>query len=346
MALRHDQIDDFVQTTLPLFKRRAWTDISLEHQEYVAASIITDKNVTEAGGSKISFRVKVRNTGNARATGLFATDVTKIDDVMITGEVTWSYQTTNFSYDIYEDLWQSDKETIIRELQIREHDAMSDMAELTEQQMWSEPTSASDPNPYGIPFWFPMDASTTEDGGFNGISTSSGILRAGIDSTLYPRWRNWTAGYRSPNIDDLVRKVKRALTFTNFVPPVPHPELGYGESKYQIYTTYSVQEPLERIAETRNDRLGSDVARYMGQVTIGGTPMRWVPYLESNYPTQAPLYGINWKTFRPFVKRGVNMRRNPPKPAAKQHTVREVHYDNAMNYICTDLRRNFVISKI
>ena len=346
MPLRHDQIDDFVQTTLPKFKRKSWTDLSLEHPEYIASSIINDKNVTEDGGTEISFRVKIRNTGNARATGLYAQDITKVEDVMITGRVNWTYQTTNFSYDIYEDMWQSDRETIIRQLQIREHDALSDMAELTEQQMWTAPTSGADPNPYGIPWWLQKDATTTEDGGFNGTNPGAGLYRAGIDSSLYPRWRNWTAGYRTVTTDDLIRKIKRALTFTNFMPPVPHPELGYGESKYQIYTTYSVQEPLERLAETRNDRLGSDVARYMNQVTVGGTPIRWVPYLEANDPTDAPLYGINWKVFRPFVKTGVNMRRNPPKQAPGQHTVRNVHYDNAMNYCCYDLRRNFVISKI
>jgi hypothetical protein len=189
------------------------------------------------------------------------------------------------------------------------------------------------------------DASTTPEGGFNGgnpTGFSSGA--AGVSSTTYPRWRNWTFGYSQVTTDDLVRKVKKALAFTHFQAPVPHPELGFGKSDYTIYTTYRVQEPLERLAESRNDNLGKDVARYMNSVTIGGVPVKWVPYLEAN-DTSDPLYGVNWKVFRPFVKKGANMRRNPPKPAARQHTVREVHIDNWMNYICYNRRMLFVGSQ-
>lgn len=343
--LTPDQIDDFVNLTLSTFKRNQWTDISLEHQEYVSARMVREKGVQEQGGKDISFRIKTKNTGNARTFGLFGQDITNVEDVTISASVPYSLQTTNFSYDIHEDLFQSDRETIIRELQIREHDALSDMAELMEELLWTAPSSAAETKPLGIPFWIQKDATTTPGGAFNGgnpAGFASGA--AGVDSTVYPRWRNWTFGYTSVTTDDLVAKVKKALAFTNFMAPVPHPELGFGNSQYHIYTTYRVQEPLERLAETRNDNLGSDVARYINQVTIGGTPVQWVPYLEAN-DTSDPVYGVNWKVFRPFVKTGCNMRRNPPKQAARQHNVREVHYDNAMNYICYNRRALWVGSK-
>ena len=50
MPLMPDQVDDFVNLTLSHFKRHKWTDISLEHQEYVSSKIITEKNVKEQGG--------------------------------------------------------------------------------------------------------------------------------------------------------------------------------------------------------------------------------------------------------------------------------------------------------
>ena len=342
MALLPDQIDDFVNLTLSKFKRYKWTDISLEHQEYVSATLIDEKKVREQGGKDISFRLKTRNTGNARNTGMYAQDVTNVEDVTITASVPWAMQTTNFSYDIYEDLFQSDRETIIKEMQLRDHDAMSDMAELNEENLWSAPTSSSDDRPMGIPFWLQKDASTTPDGAFNGgnpTGWSGGA--AGVDSTAYPRWRNWTFGYTKVTTDDLVRKLKKAMAMTHFVAPVPHPELGFGKAQYTIYTTYRVQEPLERLAESRNDNLGADVAKYINQVTVGGTPIKWVPYLEAN-DTSDPLYGVCWKHFRPFVKKGANMRRNKPKQAARQHTVREVHIDNWQNYICYNRRSCFV----
>ena len=345
MPLTPEQVDDFVVLTLPNFKKNRWTDLSLEHQEYCSSHILTDKNITERGGTLIDFKVQTKNTGNARNTGLYAADITKVEDVMITGQVPWTKQTTNFSYDVDEDLFQSDRETIIRELKIREHDALNSMAELNEENLWSEPTSTTDNRPMGIPFWIQKDATTTPGGGFTGGNpTTTGFSAsgcAGISSTTYPRYSNWAFGYTNVTTDDLVAKIKKSLAFTNFMAPVPHPELGFGDSTYQIYTTYRVQEPLERLAELRNENLGSDVAKYINQVTVGGVPIKWVPYLEANH-TLSPLYGINWAKLRPFVKKGANMRRTKPIRAANQNTVREIHIDTWMNYICYDRRSQWV----
>lgn len=345
MALTPDQLDDFVTLTLSAFKRDKWTDLSLEFQEYIAVKLLDEKAVQEAGGKDISFRIKTKNSGNARNTGMYAQDITNVEDVMISASVPWAMQTTNFSYDVNEDIFQSDRETIVRELVIRDHDSRSDMAELTEENFWSAPTGTSDTRPMGVPFWIQKDATTTPDGAFNG-GNPSGFTGgcANVNSTTYPRYRNWTYGYDQVSLDDCVRKTKKAIVFTRFQAPVPHPELAFGEAKYNIYTTYRVQEPMERLAEKRNDNLGSDLAKYMNTVTIGGVPVKWVPFLEAN-DTSDPLYGVNWKVFRPFVKTSINMRRNPPKQAARQHTVREVHTDNACNYICYDRRGTFVGSK-
>lgn len=343
MALTPDQIDDFVSLTLKKFKRYKWTDIALPLQHYTSAKMIGDKRVIEDGGEQISWRLKTRNTGTARNTGLYEQDITKVEDVTTEAQVPWRKQTCNWSYDIDEPAFQSSRETIVRILQIREHDALSDMAELQEENLWSAPLNSSDNRPFGIPYWIVKNASGGGEGAFVGgnptgfQSTGAG----GVDSTLYPRWRNWAFGYDAVSRDDLVRKVKRAITFTRFKPPVPHPQTGYGKTNYEIFTTYRVQEPLERLAETRNDNLGSDVAKYMNQVTIGGVPLMWVPYLEEN-DNSDPLYGVNWGVFRPFVKRGANMRRMAPFRAARQHSVREVHIDNWMNYLCVNRRETFV----
>lgn len=343
--LTPDQIDDFVTLTQPHFKRHRWTDISLEYQEYESARILTEKNVVEQGGQYISFRVQTKNTGNARNTGLFDKDITRIDDVMIEGQIPWTKQTTNYSYDIDEDLFQSDRETIIREMVVREHEAMNSLAELNEENLWNSPLGPTDNRPYGIPYWLCKDATTDAEGGFYGTTPNGNFSTVGgINPTTYPRWRNWTFGYSSVSTGDMVRKTKKAIVFTKFVAPHKYPELGMGDWKYQMYTTYRVCEPLERLAETRNDRLGSDVARFMGQVTIGGIPIKHVFYLEAN-DTSDPIYGVCWREFRPFVKKGRNMYRHKPKAGARQHTVREVHIDTWMNYCVYNRRNMFVGSK-
>lgn len=329
--LTPDQIDDFVLLTQPHFKRYKWSDISLEYQEYESANLLKEKNIVEKGGREISFRVQKGNTGNARNTGMYDVDITKVDDVMVEGIIPWTKQTTNYSYDIDEDLFQSDRETIIRELQIRDHDAMNSLAELNEENLWNAPTSSTDNRPYGIPYWITKDSTTTVDGAFNGTAPTGFTTVGNISPTTYPRWRNWTFGYTNVSSSDLVRKMKKAIVFTKFIAPNAYPELGMGDWKYQIYSTYRTCEPLERLAETRNDRLGSDVARYMGQVTVGGIPIKHIFYLEATDTTD-PVYGVCWKYFRPFVKQGRNMFRHKPKPSARQHSVREVHIDTWMNY--------------
>ena len=345
MALTPDQVNDFVTLTLPLFKKYKWTDISLQYPEYISATLIDEKKVIEAGGPYVNFKLKTKNTGTARNSGLFAQDITKVEDVMISAQVPWAMQTANFSYDIYEDLFQSDNETIIKELRIRDHDAMSDLADLQETNLWTAPTGSTDTRPMGIPFWIQKTATTPTDGDFLGLNPGGWTGGCGgVDSSAYPRWRNWAFRYTQVTIDDLIRKCKRALAFTHFVPPVPHPELGFGKSDYTIYTTYRIHEQLERLAEIRNDNLGPDLAKFIGSVVIGGTPVKHSFWLEYN-DTSDPLYGVNWAVFRPYVKKGANMRRNPPKEAARQHTVREVHIDNWMQYICLNRRRCWVGSK-
>jgi hypothetical protein len=344
MALRPDQIDDFVNLTLSNFKRSEWTDISLEYPEYIASRVITKKKVQERGGPDIRFKVQVRNAGLARNTGLYAKDVTGVEDLTTEGVVTWTKQTVNWSYDIDEPLFQSDRETIISEMLMREHSCHNDMAELNEENLWGSPSSNTDSRPTGIPFWIQKDASTTPGGAFNGGNpTGWDGGAAGISSTTYPRWKNWTFGYTSVAPDDLVVKVKKSLYKTKFKAPHPHPELGFGKSDHSIFTVYDVREPLERLAESRNDNLGKDVAKYINDVLIGGVPVEAVHYLDAN-DSDNPLYGVNWKVLRPYVKKGANMRRTK-KNAPFQHTVREVHYDTWMNWICYNRRMLWCGSK-
>lgn len=343
--LTPDQIDDFVELTQPNFRRYKWTDIALPLTEYVSASLINEKKVMEQGGPTVAWKVKTRNTGNARNTGMYAQDVTAVEDVAAGASAPWAKQTTNYSYDIDEDIFQSDRETIIRELVMRDHDAMSDLAELNEENLWTAPTATTDTRPMGIPFWIQKDASTTPGGAFNGgnpTGFSSGA--GGLSSTTYPRWKNWTFGYTNVTIEDVVAKAKKAMVFTNFKPPVPHPELGFSKDDRVIYTTYRTLEPMQRLAEGRNENLGNDLARYQNSIVIGGVPVEYVPYLEEN-DTSDPLYGINWRYFRPVCKTGATMRRHPPKQAPSQYSVRTVHIDNWMQYICYNRRAQWVGSK-
>jgi hypothetical protein len=347
MALTPDQIDDLVTLTENLKERDKWSDISLAYPEYVAPRMILDKKVAKQGGPQIQFQVQVKNTGNARPSGLYDKDDTAVEDVMISATVPWTMQKTSWGYDVLEPLFQSDRETIISVLKVREHDAMNSMVELQEEQLWGEPTSSTDKAPMGVPFWL-RRSSTSAAGDFYGANPTATGLTGGcgnVSTTTYPKWRNWTFTYSAYTIDDLVKKIKKASWATNFQAPVPHPELGFGKSNYVIYTTYNVLDPLERLCETRNENLGGDLAKYLNSVTIGGVPIKAIPYLHYNDTTD-PIYGVNWGVFRPYVLSGCWMRKTGPKPAFGQRNVREVYYDNAMNYVCVNRRKTYCGYKV
>lgn len=347
MPLTHDQIADFTKATISKFHKRKWVDLSLDLTSYPSSQLITREKLVEWGGDAIKFDAQYRNLGNARAAGLFSQDVLADRDQLIQGSVGWTKQTCNYIYDIDMHEFQGGPETIVPLLTMKEHSCHNDIAVLREQQLWGQPSSTTDAQqtPYGIPFWIKKDATTTVGGAFNGGNpTGFSAGAAGIDSSTYAAWKNWTFGYTTPDIADLVAKVKKAMVFTEFEAPHPHAELGFGKSDYNIFTTYRVVEPLERLAETRNDNLGKDLAKYVGQVTIGGVPMKMVHYLENN-DTSDPLYGVNWKYFRPYVKRGCDMRKTGPERVAGQHTVYAVFFDTWMNYICVNRRAQWVGSK-
>lgn len=344
--LTHDQIDDFVTTTIKKFKKFKWTDISMEFPQYVSARVMRDRLVTETGGHAINFQVKVRNTGTARPSGLYDQDQTGTEDLMVQGEVGWTKQTANFSYDIDEDLFQSDDITIVKMLKIRDHAMKSDMVKLNEEHLWGAPNSTSHKVPYGIPFWLQKDPSTDADGGFNGgnPSTHSGG-RAGISSTDHPAWSNWTFGYTSVTTSDAIAKIRNAMWWTEFQAPVPHPQLGYANAPREIYTVIDNMNELAILAETRNENLGNDVMRYHNDIVVNRVPVKPSFYLSVNDNTDKPFYGINWEDIRPFAKKGRFMRRTKPMVAPLQHTVRNVHLDNWMNWCAYNLRTSWVGSK-
>lgn len=341
MGLTPEQIPDVIALTLNYYIKGKWTDLSLDYPEYVASQLITDKNVAEFGGPQITFPLQVRNGQQARVTGMWEPDVTGVEDLAIQGTIPWSNLTNNWSYNAMESDVQTDRETIVQIVLMRDHACKNAMVVLQEQLLWGQPTAAAnDSRPRGIPYWL-QKAATANAGDFVGGNPSSGLNRASINSDTYTSWKNFAWTYINITVDDMIKKVKNSIYETNFIAPVPMPEIAYGKSDRTIYTNRAVQEPLERLAENRNENLGSDVAKYYQTVTIAGIPVKAVHYLDDNDTTN-PLYGVNWKVFRPYVKRGWNMKRTVVTPGRPQHLVTTVHYDTMMNYACFDLRQCFV----
>lgn len=338
MGLLPHQVDGLVQATEPFRARRKWVDISLEHAKFVASRINDSKKVRRRGGPDLRHTLQVLTPDTARASGMYAQDITNVQELATEMVVPWAMYTNNWSYDILEPLFQSDRETIFDVLLMREHACMSGLAMLRERWLWGEPSSSADQRALGIPYWVRKASSATTGTFGGGNPTGSGLTGGcgGVSSTTYPTWRNWHFTYAAPTVDDLVKKIKDALWNTDFDPPDKYDRLVFGPDDTALFTTRSVLEPLERLAESRNDNLGADLAKYVNKVVIAGIPIEAVHYLENN-DTSDPVYGINFRHFRPFVKTGVDMLRTF-KHAPLQRHVRQYHYDTAGNYMMLDRR--------
>lgn len=344
MALTPDQIADFTKLTLSKFEKGSWVDLSQSLVNFYGTSKVFQKHkMLFAGGGNYEWRVQVTTSGNARFTGMYATDQTAVADVMVAASVPFRKLTGNYSYAIDEDAFQSGPETIIRLLKVREHDALTDIAKRQETAIWSAPTSSSDTDAImGIPFWIKKDATTTPGGAFNGGNpTGFSAGAAGISSTTYTAWKNWTFGYTNITRDDLIAKLNKSAFNTNFENPVPFSELGKGsDSNWSFCTTYDVVEGMKKLLEGRNENLGFDLSlpnspRYMGNPVVA------VAYLTTN-DSSAPIYGINWNTMKPCFKTGWDMKRSAPKEAPMQHGVYTVHIDTWEQIACWNRRENFV----
>lgn len=341
--LQADDIADLIKTTQRDLGRMKWTDISYNLQEYIALPMILQREkVSFQSGYGIQWNVAVATSGAAKDTELYATDSVNVSDVMQTANIPWRHVTTNYAIERREIAMNRAPAEIVDLVRIRRNDAMIDMAKHLEERFWTKPaTSADNQRMYGIPYWIVYPGTVSGNGSFAGTNPSGFSSGAGnLSSTTYPAWANWASTYTAITSTDLIRKWRRAATFTNFKAPVPSPSYATG-NQYGYYTNYNVIGPLEEALEAQNDNLGNDIASKDGRLLFRQVAVTWVPYLEAN--TANPVYGINWGCLKPAFLAGEYMREEGPNAASNQHTVFVTHVDTTLNLMCTNRRMNFVL---
>src|SRR5699024_10371082 len=99
---------------------------------------------------------------------------------------------------------------------------------------------------------------------------------------------------------------------------------------------------IETLEEDQNDRLGRDVASMDGHTIFQGVPLTYVPQLDSE--TNAPVYMIDWSTFKIKFLKGEYMREDPPAKAAGAHNVVQSFVNMTWNTQCTNRRKQTVLT--
>jgi len=341
MSLQFSQIDDAVLLTQEnLVSRGAFLDLQTDLTEHVAVrEMWKGQKRAFIGGNDWEFQAQIDHNHSARAVGLYETDGTALTDTMITMKVNPRHVNAAYIYDQREPAFQKGNVQIVDLVKTRYTAMMISLFTYMEGVLWSKPaTSADDKTPYGITYWVVKNAAE----GFNGGDPAGFAAgRAGVSSTTYPRWSNYSGAYEAVTKEDLIRKMRRAHRQTQFRSPVSHAQPTLGSMKNGIYVGDTVIGLMEEILEDQNMNLGNDMASKDGRAMFKSTPITYAPKLDDD--TENPIYMLDWEWLACGVLAGWEEQTTAPYMVPNKHTVRRVDIDCTMNMICTNLRRQCVL---
>lgn len=343
MGIQFNEIDDAVLATQnALIERGAFVDMQTDLTDHVAVrEIWKDRRKQFEGGAAWEFEIQMDHNHSARTVGLYEQDGSSVGDTLVKGEIDMRHVNAHYLYDLREKAFQRGGTAIVDLVYTRYVAMMVSFYELLETILWGKPVDSGDnKTPFGIAYWVTKNATEGFNGG-NPAGFTAG--RAGISSTTYPRWSNWTAKYAAISKEDLIRKMRKATRRTEFRSPVSHATPNLAGMSNGIYTNDTVIGLLEELLETQNMNLGTDIARMDGRTTFKSTPLTYAPKLDGD--STDPIYMLDWKWLAVGVLSGWENNLQAPAPVPGKHTVRRVDLDVSLNMACTDLRRQAVISK-
>ena len=353
MPYHGDDYADLVTTTLRELERTTWADIAIDNQRHIAMpQILKKKKVQFGSGYGMQFNVRFYSNNAARNVQLNEIDNPTTADTQKTGNIPWRHSESHMAIEERIVAMNRAPARLVNLLETSRVDMLTDLAELMETNFWSKPTSTTDSiTPFGVPYWVVYDS--TQSDGFNAGNPSNvpDSKAGGLDSSTYTRWKNWMSTYTAISKVNLIRKWREAAVKTDFRPPVEGSFSNIG-GDYGFYTNYTVLGQLEELLEAQNDSLGNDVASKDGLTQFRRIGVNWVPWFDNNSATRAttagvtdPIYGLNWKVFKPAFLSGEYMKFTNVKPHPLHHRVLTQYVDCTYNFLCNDRRRNFVLSK-
>ena len=364
-----DQVDDFLEAVLHKYVKVEWKDISMPLQKYWFAERLFNRSQADSmDGDLVNWKLQVTNPDNFKLTGLYADDTTNRVNMLTNGEMAWSINTTNYTYDILESVFRSSKTQIINYMNVQEHAMYNDYFKGMEALMFGPgPTSPTQaPRPPSSLLWWIQPYNTASGYGNNSAEyqlaagSTSGFLgmdpygfsavgTGGVLSTSYSGWRNRVGVYAAFEEDDAIDTIVECMDKCSFMPAQSYAELApASKPQWELMTTYSRLKAARGIAQLNNDNLQSDVAKYKGAVLIRGVPLLWVPAWSNQEfgtaRTDGLVMGVNWETFHYYFAAGLRMVKRPPYQDKDKHNVRWRVMDDSGQIVCFDRRQNFAVT--
>lgn len=341
-VLTAGQIADLSVSTRPEQNPMQIVDISDDLQDYPFAREVLRKGKTKTvtGGKSFTWRVMVNDTGSASHVGLAYEDETSQVDVLTEASADWRHSQVNYSM-IKQVLQmnQGDEVKLVDLEMLQEKAALKAWVSLIDSTWFGPPVASTDTTtPWNMATWIVKNSAE----GFNG-GNPSGYSSIGLNSDDYPNWKNWTAVYTNVTDEDFIRKLHKALTFTDFKPAVDGlPLLNKGPNDYMQFSNYGLIGPLQEYLKASNENLGVDIARYMGSVVINRRPIVRAPNLEAD--TTNPFYFIRMADVFLYRLKNFWMRRTDLQNLPGRHNVKGTWFDFTWQNVFVSRRGSGVLA--
>lgn len=337
-AINVTSLGDLQQTTLPDLNRFHITEIATDIQDFtVMNGLLRQGNtITVDSGKSFQWDVMVNDSGAAAVVGLGYQDKVSIVDTTVQATADWKNVKTDWAMIAQEEQFNSGIAKIVDLRMLREKAAAISLVQLMEALIWGPPVAITDLlSMWGFNTWLVKNAT---EGFFGGAP--SGYTTIGLNPTTFPRWKNYTFPYTTVDDTDFVRKLNKALRFTDWKPPVDGlPLLGTGRER-RFFANYGLIGPIQELLKASNDNLGMDITRYHESVVIQRTPLTWVPFLEAD--TTNPIYGIMMGDLKFYRLKNFWMRRTVLDKTPGHHMVKSEFLDCTGQPVMVNRRRSFV----
>lgn len=358
MPLQGDAVADLIITTLRKLGRGNFNEIVTTMPEYVGfRDLLKAKQKQNDGGYGVQRNLMVGTSGNARWTGMYATQQVNRADVAKAISIPYRIAITSYAISEIEIAMNNGSaEKIVDMLSQQRAGADIDLAELIEPAIWTKPDDSNDTAlPYGFQYWLPWTDNSASDlgfgtgmGGFSAGALPTGFTDVGgLNPTTYDTWNPWAAKFTNYSEDDLLDKWRLMFDQCGFMPPVEIPEYGKGMD-WVWYMGHANKRELIKLVRSQNENLGMELQHFGTAPTFAGVPCKWVPALDSTtiVPSGAdPILGINWRTFSFESLSGWYMRESPPIRPDFQPDARIVYKHLIWNLLCNNRRKNGVLAK-
>jgi len=342
--LSEKDIQDFMNLTYENRDLSGMVDYAQTEQNYSLYNFLTANPKTFDGGSKFEFRIMYQTNDTVVPAGLYELETYSQRDKTIKAEIDIRKYKNSGILD-YRELALQGKEAAVSRIVEEKMSMALDWARTMNNYMWGSPTNTGDTTSmHGIGYWI----QTSETAGFNGGNPSAFPLgRAGVDSTTYDNAQNYTDHATVIDDSDLIPRIEMATRKINFQSVMNFKKPEFSSSK-RIFASDGVIEPLKKVLKDSNMNVGTALSLSGPNLIFGSVPVVWAPGLDVRRAAQSDtdeyMYFLDTASLRLAAIKGFLNKMRKPRELSDRPYCYGFRQDSMCNVICTDLRKQAVIT--